>query len=164
MNTVQSPEQIRARAFDAVDVYLNRNATEPICFYDLKEHLYSAAGGFAKRLILDYRLVRERAGENSITDLTDAGHTVIKYGGIRKFLEVKDAIGMIRAENELLQNKLLKEQERNRLLEKDLKDAQYQLTHKQMADLKRKNRDEIIKIVVSAVVGFIFGIIAKKYF
>jgi hypothetical protein len=164
MKKESSPDELEDLAFEVVDDYLKRNVSENICFYNMKEHHHSPAGGYAKRLLLDNRLVTLRAGDNSITDVTEQGLSVLKIGGIRKFLDVKDAGRSIRQENERLQNSLLKEQEKNRILEKDLKDAQYQLTVKQTNDLRKKNRDEIIKIVVTGVITFILGYLAKKIY
>jgi hypothetical protein len=138
MNKPLTAEEIRETALDCVDDYLKRNSTESICFYNLKEHLYSAAGGQAKTILKSNRLVTERAGDNSITDLSEDGYLVIKYGGIRKFLEAKDGMGMIRAQNELLQNENLKFLNANRELDRDLKIAQANLVEQQSRELKHK--------------------------
>jgi len=155
MNKELTPDQVRNIALDAVDDYLKRSASDTLSFYDLLPDTYSTAWGQAKIILLEYGLVVYRAGDNSLTDLSEDGYVVLQYGGIRKFLAAKSALGMIKAQNEVLQNELLKFQNNNRDLDRDLKTAQAILAQQQSRELRHKKAWGIIGALAGALVSYL---------
>jgi hypothetical protein len=100
-------------------------------------------------------LITHRAGEGSLTDLTEVGYAVLKFGGIRKYLASQSESGMIRADNERLQNDVLKFQNVNSGLDRDLKIAQANLIEQQSRELKHKTAWGIVGILLGALLTFI---------
>jgi hypothetical protein len=156
--------------------------------FDISVPFHSTEATIAFDIMLKYSLIYLRTGNrnSSIVDITSRGISVDIMGGIRSFFEslsdenyaiVKtrelqqevlkmqlenqqkdDAFKELQALNLTLQNEQLKYQNSIKLLDKDLRDAQYQLSILQAKEIKTKR----IWAFLGAIGGAILAYVGKK--
>lgn len=156
--------------------------------FGISVSFYSTESTIAFNIMERYSLIHLRTGDrnSSIVDITESGIAVNAMGGIRQFLkslndqnyaanetrrlqqevlkmqmenqQKEDAFKELQVANLILQNEQLKYQNSIRLLDKDLKDAEYQLSTFQTKEIKTKQ----IWAALGALGGVILAYVAKK--
>ena len=156
--------------------------------FDISVPFHSTEATIAFDIMLKYSLIYLRTGNrnSSIVDITSRGISVDTMGGIKSFLESlsdenyaivktrqlqqevlkmqlenqqkEDAFKELQAINLNLQNDQLKYQNSIKLLDKDLKDSQYQLSLLEAKEIKTKR----VWAFLGAIGGVILAYLVKK--
>lgn len=125
----RSADDLRNKAYDAVDIFLKNLIAKELSNHDLKLPPYSSERTIAMDVMLNHSLIYLRSGDrnSSIVDIKEKGIAVVEMGGIRVFLESLEERNNDASQIQKLTKQILEIQLQNKEKDEALNDIQTKL-------------------------------------